>query len=60
MKADTDTVGLDHNPILADTIAEATMPHTEAISGHATGTTDVISGVLPGTHTLMSSAYPRD
>ena len=53
MKADTDTVGLDNNPILAGTIAEATMTPTEIIPGHATGTVDTITGILPGTHTPM-------
>ena len=37
MKADTDTVGLDHNRILADTTAEATMTPTETIPGPPQG-----------------------
>ena len=53
MKADTYVVGPDHNLILADTIAEATMTPTETVPGHATGTVDAITGVLPGTHTPL-------
>ena len=40
MKTGTDAVGLDHNPIIADTTAKVTMPVTEAVPGHTTGTTD--------------------
>ena len=53
MNANTDTVGLDHNPIFADTTVEATVTPPEAIPGHTTDTTDAITGVLPGTHTQM-------
>ena len=53
MKADTDTVGLDHNPILTGTIAEAAMTPTETVQGHTTGTVDAITGVLPDTHIPM-------
>ena len=53
MKSGTDTVGLDHNPILADTTAEATVTQTEAIPSHTTETVNAITGVLPGTHTKM-------
>ena len=50
MKTGTDAVGLDHNPILTDTTAEAAMTPTEAIPGHTTGTADARTGVLPGAH----------
>ena len=53
MKADTNAVGLDHNPILADTTSEATMTPPEAIPGHTTKTADAITGVLPSTHAQM-------
>ena len=53
MKTSTDVVGLDHNPILTDTTAEATVTPTEAIPGDTTGTADAITGVLPSTHTQM-------
>ena len=53
MKADTDTVGPDHNLIIVDTIPEADMTPTETIQGHTTGTVDTITEVLPGTHTPM-------
>ena len=53
MKTGTDAVGLDHNPNLADTRAEATMSPAEAIPGHTTGTADAITGVLPGAHAQM-------
>ena len=53
MKSGTDTVGLDHNPILADTTAEAAVTPTEAVSGHTTETADAITRVLPGDHTQM-------
>ena len=53
MKADTDAVGPDDNLILTDTIAEANMTPTETIPGHATGTADATTEVLPGTHTPM-------
>ena len=53
MKADTDAVGPDHNLILADTIAEADITPIETIPGHATGPVDVITEVLPSTHTPM-------
>ena len=53
MKADTDIVGLDHNPIFADTIVEATVTPPEAIPGHTTDTADAIAGVLPDTQTQM-------
>ena len=51
MKADTDTVGPDHNLILADTIAEANMTPTKTTQGHATGIVDATTEVLPGMHT---------
>ena len=51
MKTGTDTVGLDHNPILADTTAKVAMTHTEAFPGHITGTTEDITGVVPDDHT---------
>ena len=55
MKTGTDTVGLDHNPIITDTTAKVAMIPTEAIPGHTTGTTDDITGVV---HTcLHSSTY---
>ena len=53
MKEDTDAVDPDHNLILADTIAEATMTPTETIPDHTTGTVNTITGVLPGAHTPM-------
>ena len=53
-KADTDAVGLDHNPILAGTTAEATVTPTETVPGHATETADAITGVLPSAHTPVS------
>ena len=53
MKSGTDAVGLDHNPILIDTTAEAALTPTEAISGHTTETADVITGVLLGNHAQM-------
>ena len=53
MKADTDAVGPDHNLILAYTIAEAGMTHTETVPGHATGIVDTITEVLLSTHTPM-------
>ena len=43
MKSGTDTVCLDHNPILTDTTAEATVTPTEAIPGHTTETADAIT-----------------
>ena len=46
MKADTDAVGLDYNPILTYTTAEAAKSATEAIPGHATVTADAITRVL--------------
>ena len=75
MRADTDAVGPDNNLTLTDTIAEANTTPTEIILGHATGTVDAITEVLPSTHTQMphqdtphqrssshrsSSAYSRD
>ena len=53
MKSGTDAGGLDHNPILADNTAEATVTPTKAIPGHTTETADAITGVLPGDHTQM-------
>ena len=53
MKADTDAAGPDHNPILADTKAEATMTPTKAIPGHTTGTKDDITGVVHDAHTQV-------
>ena len=53
MIAGTDAVGLDHNPILTDTTTDTAMIPTEAISGHTTGTTDAITGVLPSAYTQM-------
>ena len=53
MKVDTVAVGLDPNPILTGTIAEAAMTPTETIPGHVTGTADTIPGLLPGTQTPM-------
>ena len=50
-KTGTDAVGLDHNPILADTTAKIDMTLTEAIPGHITGTTGDITGVLHNGHT---------
>ena len=52
MKTGTDT-GLDHNPILTDTTAEAAVTPTEAVPGHTTGTADAITEVLPSAHTQM-------
>ena len=43
----------DHNLILADIIAEASMTPTETIPGHATRTVNAITGVLPNTQTPM-------
>ena len=51
MKTGTDTVGLDHNPIIADTTEKVTMTPAEAIPGHTTGTTDNITGVVHAAHT---------
>ena len=53
MTADTDTLGLDHNLILTDTIAEAYMTPSETIPGHTTGTVDATTEILPCTHTPM-------
>ena len=53
MKADTDTVGPDHNLILADTTAEADMTPTETVPGHATQTVDATAEVLCSAHTPM-------
>ena len=53
MKSGTDAVGLGHNPILKDTTAEATVPPTEVIPDHTTGTADAIVGVLPNAHAQM-------
>ena len=50
MMADTDTVGLDHNPILADTTAKVTMTPTEAVPGHIMETTEDITGVVHANH----------
>ena len=38
-----DAVGLDHNPILADTTAEAALTPTETVPGHTTGAVDAIT-----------------
>ena len=53
MKEDTDAVDPDHNLILTDTKAEATMTPTETIQGHATGTVNATMGVIPSAHTPM-------
>ena len=53
MKADTDTVGLNLNPTLTNTIAEATMTPTETVPDHTTGTADAMTGVLPVAYTPM-------
>ena len=53
MKTGTDTVGPDHNPIIADTAGKVTMTPTEAIPGHITGTTDDITGVVHDGHTQV-------
>ena len=53
MKGGTDAVDLDHNPILTDITAEATITPTEDIPGHTTGTADTITGILPSAHTQM-------
>ena len=50
MKMGTDTVGLDHSPILIDITAKVAMTPTEAIPGHTSGTTDDITGVVHATH----------
>ena len=50
MKTGTDAVGLDHNPIIADTTAKVNMTPTEASPGHTTGTTDDIIGVVHDAH----------
>ena len=51
MMIGTGTVGLDHNPILADITANIAMTPTEAIPGPNTGITDAITGVVHDTHT---------
>ena len=48
-----DAVGLDCNPILADTTSKAAMNPTETFPGHATGTADTIIGVLSSAYTQM-------
>ena len=48
---DTDAVGLDHNPILTDTVATVPMIPTEAALGHTIGIADNITGVLHNAHT---------
>ena len=53
MKTGTDTVGLDHIPILTDITAKVTMTPTEAIPGHTTRITDAITGVVHHAHTQM-------
>ena len=53
MKTGTDAVGLDHNHIITDTTAKATMIPTEAIPSHITGTTDSITGVVHDAHTQV-------
>ena len=53
MKTGTDTVDLDHNPIITDTTAKVAMIPTEASPGHTTGTTDNITGVVPNAHTQV-------
>ena len=52
-KTGTDAVGLGHNLIIADTTANVAMTPTEAVPGHATGTTDNISGVVHDAHTQV-------
>ena len=53
MEADTDTVGLDHSPILTDTTAKVTIAPAEAVLGHLIGTTGDIIRVIHGTHTQI-------
>ena len=53
MKTGTDTVGLGHNPIIADYTSKVAMIPTEAIPGHTTGTTDNITGVVHNAHTQV-------
>ena len=53
MKTGTDAVGLDHNPIITDTTAKATMIPTEAIPGHTKGTTHNNTGVVHDAHTQV-------
>ena len=50
MMADTDAVGLDHNPILTDTAAKVTMTPTEAIPSYVIGTTKDFTGVVHADH----------
>ena len=52
---DTDTIGLGHNPILADTTATATMIPTEDAPGHIVGTAENITGVLHNVQMLIST-----
>ena len=53
MKKGTNTIGLDHNPIITDTTAKVTMIPTEAFPGHTTWTTDNITGVVHDSHTKV-------
>ena len=53
MKTGTDRVGLDPNPIIADTTAKVTLTHTETIPDHITGTTEDITGVVHDAHTQI-------
>ena len=51
MKSDTEEVGLDHNPILADTATKVAMTPIEAIPGHLIGKMGEITGVVHTNHT---------
>ena len=53
MKTGTDAVGLDHNPIIADTAAKVAMTLTKAVQGQITGTTEDITGVIHDAHTQV-------
>ena len=52
-KTGTDAVGLDHNPIIADTTAPVNMTSAEAVPGQITETTENITGVVYDTHTQV-------
>ena len=52
-KTGIDAVGLDHNPILADTTAKVATALTVAILGHTTWTTEDITGVVHDAHTQV-------
>ena len=51
MKTGTDAVDPDHNHIIKDTAAKATITPTEAILGHTIGTPGDITGVVYTNHT---------